>query len=304
MGPSWLKLLYYCPFPFPTVTSSGGGAEVKPVVTFSPNWRIILSYEPVTISCNIGSMAPKNPRYYWSKDGQRQSHHSQTIKINSTSSEHSGRYQCWTNSDLRSDPVRLDVVLSHLILQTPPIIYIGEPLTLRCHSYSWYIKTNTTFYKNKTVINFSENDNELRFAMVDWNVTGFYSCSRQISFNGVYRTYHATAMVTVRERPPLPSPSPDEKTSVSPWILLAAPLPLLSVPLLFFMCRRRHQQHTITESERKDKEEDDVCYTYIHPDYLQRGLPCERRDSHDYSTVYSLVTAAPTAMANVEGADA
>ncbi|XP_056401117.1 low affinity immunoglobulin gamma Fc region receptor III-A-like [Hyla sarda] len=280
------------------------GTEVQPVVTFTPNWRIILLYESVTISCNIGSATQENPRYDWSKDGELLPHHEQRISIDQASYENSGRYQCWVNKALKSDPVRLDVIGGRLILQSPPIIYIGDPLTLRCHSHLSYDKTNTTFFKNKTIIGFSVSDTELRFASVDQNVTGAYRCTQKIrTQQNNYKVFQAMTFVSVQERP---QTSPGEMAPMTIWILVGVFfLFLLFSVLLIFMCRHKlHQQHTITERERKDYlEEDEVYYTYIHPDCLQRGLPSQRRDSHDYSTVYSVVMAAPTSENNVEGAE-
>ncbi|CAJ0945824.1 unnamed protein product [Ranitomeya imitator] len=177
----------------------GSGAEVKPVVAFMPNWRIILLYESVTLSCNLGSKAQENPRYYWTKDSKLLSYHQQTIQIESSLEEDTGTYQCWTNRGFKSDPVRLDVVNSHLILQIPPVIYIGEPLTLRCHTFSTHQKTNTTFFKNKTAIHFSVNDNELRFTSVGLNVAGIYHCSQQIFIQKKYKMFNATMIVSVQE---------------------------------------------------------------------------------------------------------
>ncbi|XP_075700647.1 low affinity immunoglobulin gamma Fc region receptor III-A-like [Rhinoderma darwinii] len=258
------------------------GAEDKPMVTFTPNWRIIFIYESVTISCNIGSAAQENPRYYWSKDGKPLSH-LQTIKIESASAENSGNYQCWVKAGLKSDPVRLDVVGIPLILQTPSVIYIGEPLTLRCHSFSSYQKTNTTFYKNKTFIQFLVNDTELRFTSVDWNVAGSYRCSQQIFFQEKYKTFNAMTIVSVQERP---HTSIGEMTSMSLWILVISLLLLLSAALLIFTFRHklrirgRPQQHSSTEPARKYcSEEDEVCYMYIDTNHLQRALNTQRPES-------------------------
>ncbi|XP_044127702.1 low affinity immunoglobulin gamma Fc region receptor II-like isoform X2 [Bufo gargarizans] len=184
-----------------SATTEHCGAEVKPVVTFTPKWRIIFPYESVTISCNVGSTTQGNLRYYWSKDGKAlsQSHHQRAIKIESASDENTGSYQCWVKAELKSDAVRLEVVGTPLILQTPSVVYVGEPLTLRCHSFFSYKKTNTTFYKNKTAIHFSVNDTELRFTSVDWNVAGSYSCSQKILLHETYKTFNATATVSVQE---------------------------------------------------------------------------------------------------------
>ncbi|XP_066428550.1 low affinity immunoglobulin gamma Fc region receptor III-A-like [Eleutherodactylus coqui] len=250
------------------------GAEVKPMVTFTPDWRIIFQYESVTISCNVEFMAQENTRYYWSKDGKLLPHHHQRmIKLEPASEENGGSYQCWVKK-LKSDPVRLDVVGAPLILQAPPVIYLEEPLTLRCHSR--YQRTNTTFFKNKTAIHFSVNDCELLFPSVDWSVAGSYSCSQQLFLGSKYKTFSASTIVSVRERPPT---TVGGMTSMFPWILtIVLLLQLSAAAFLLFKCRHRlrirgrHQQHTITEPEGKcNSEEDDVCYMYVDVNHLQRG---------------------------------
>ncbi|XP_069584883.1 low affinity immunoglobulin gamma Fc region receptor III-A-like isoform X2 [Ranitomeya imitator] len=269
------------------------GAEVKPVVAFMPNWRIILLYESVTLSCNLGSKAQENPRYYWTKDSKLLSYHQQTIQIESSLEEDTGTYQCWTNRGFKSDPVRLDVVNSHLILQIPPVIYIGEPLTLRCHTFSTHQKTNTTFFKNKTAIHFSVNDNELRFTSVGLNVAGIYHCSQQIFIQKKYKMFNATMIVSVQEQP---HTSLGGKSSTSPWVLVVALLLLLFAALLIFMCRyklhftRCRQLNTITEPERRHYSEEDVCYSYIDMNHISGGIPARNSERHEYSTVYSLIT--------------
>ncbi|XP_040267737.1 low affinity immunoglobulin gamma Fc region receptor II-like isoform X3 [Bufo bufo] len=190
-----------------------------------------------------------------------------------------------------------------LILQTPSVVYVGEPLTLRCHSFSSYKKTNTTFYKNKTAIHFSDNNTELRFTSVDWNVSGSYSCSQKILLHETYKIFNATATVTVQERPQILLSG---MTPRSTWILVIALLLLLSAALLIFMWRHKlqirgqHLENTITEPQRKcGSEEDDVCYTYIGMKHVQTALPAQQPDD-DYSIVYSLVT---PAVGTVEGTD-
>ncbi|XP_075139683.1 uncharacterized protein LOC142214643 [Leptodactylus fuscus] len=287
-----------------SAATSHCAAEVKPLVTLTPNWGTVLAYEAVTISCNAGSEAQENTRYYWSKNGELLFDHQQMMKIELASEENSGSYQCWTNEGLKSDPVRLDVIGRFLVLQAPPVIYIGDPLTLRCHSYSAYQKTNTTFFKNKSIIHFSVSEDQLHFSHVDRSMAGSYSCSQQIYKHKQYKTYSATTIVSVQERPHAPvSGNP----LVLPWILVLAVLFLLAAALLIFLCRHqlrirgRHQQHTITGPETKhNSEEDEVCYTYINVNQSQRAVPAKRLNSHDYCIVYATVTA-PSAGGAVEG---
>ncbi|XP_071970811.1 low affinity immunoglobulin gamma Fc region receptor III-A-like [Engystomops pustulosus] len=251
-------------------------------------------------------MVEDNTRYYWSKDGNLLYHHQKNIRIESASDETRGTYQCWLEVGLKSDPVRLDVVGTPLILQAPPLIYIGEPLTLRCHTFASYnISTNTTFFKDKMMIHFSVDDNELHFPSVNQSVAGSYSCSQQIFLHEKYKMFSAKTTVSVQEKP---HTNLGGKSSTLPWILVVSFLLLLSTVLLIFRSRHKlghcccHQKFTITESGRRCSEEDvDMYYTSVDINHLKRVSATHRPDTHDYSIIYSLVTEAPSAVSEVEG---
>ncbi|XP_073465505.1 low affinity immunoglobulin gamma Fc region receptor III-A-like [Aquarana catesbeiana] len=162
------------------------GGAIKPVVTFTPNWGNIIYYDDVTLTCDVSSTVPEEPRtYHWYKDkrpipGDQQKLHI----IRSSVVEDRGDYQCQTIGGDISDPVFLNVTLTHVILQRPPsAIYEGDPLTLRCHHIRDFIAINTTFYKDDQEIKSSESDSTFHIPNITMSQSGLYKCTKQIHYN-------------------------------------------------------------------------------------------------------------------------
>lgn len=85
-------------------------ALVRPVVTFTPPWRRIISADTVTIACDIGATAQENETFYWYRDEKLMDIHEQNFTVPSASAVYNGGdYQCRTSTSDISDPVYLDV---------------------------------------------------------------------------------------------------------------------------------------------------------------------------------------------------
>ncbi|XP_068108260.1 Fc receptor-like protein 3 isoform X2 [Hyperolius riggenbachi] len=183
--------------------ATSGLAIIRPVVTFTPEWRHIVLGDSLTISCDLGSPAQENETFIWYRDERLMDFHQQNITIESASAVfHGGDYQCRTNTSDVSDPLKLHISLTWVLLQKPPNVYEGSPLTLRCHSAPLYNGTNTTFYKDGQVIQFSVNDSELHIDKVDRSATGIYNCTKIIRFNDpVIRSSEAYVYVRDPVRP-------------------------------------------------------------------------------------------------------
>ncbi|KAM4013106.1 high affinity immunoglobulin gamma Fc receptor I-like [Anomaloglossus baeobatrachus] len=165
----------------------GLGAEVRPVIIFKSNWSEILFQDPVTLLCDVGSAALENQRYYWYKDGEPlKVKDQQRLDIDSVYKEDVGDYQCGISNGVLSPRVTLNASTNFLILQRPPVIYDGDPLTLRCHGF--YEGINTTFYKEDKEIKFSVNDSELHIDRVVRGSSGMYRCTKLL--REPYHTYH------------------------------------------------------------------------------------------------------------------
>ncbi|XP_077319556.1 Fc receptor-like B [Lithobates pipiens] len=167
--------------------SSIGGA-IKPVVTFTPNWGNILYYDDVTLTCDVPSTAPEEPRtYHWYKDKRPIPGDQQRLHIiGSSVGRDRGDYQCQTIGGDISDPVFLNVTYSYVILQRPPsAIYEGDPLTLRCHHVKDFKAINTKFYKDDQEIKPSESDSTFHIPNITRSQSGCYKCTKQLRY---YRT--------------------------------------------------------------------------------------------------------------------
>ncbi|XP_077319562.1 Fc receptor-like B [Lithobates pipiens] len=162
--------------------SSIGGA-IKPVVTFTPNWGNILYYDNVTLTCDVPSTVPEEPRtYQWYLDNQPIPGDQQRLHIiGSSVVKDSGDYQCQTIGGDISDPVFLNVTISYVLLQRPPsAIYEGDPLTLRCHHLKDFNSINTKFYKDDQEIKPSESDSTFHIPNITRSQSGRYKCTKQI----------------------------------------------------------------------------------------------------------------------------
>ncbi|XP_041429539.1 Fc receptor-like protein 4 isoform X2 [Xenopus laevis] len=149
------------------------GALVRPVVSFSPNWATISLHDSITLTCNVSSTSLLNQRYSWYKDNERIKGEEQNFRIENAEEKDSGNYQCQTGTSERSDPVRLDVTNERLILQAPPSVYEGDPLTLRCYTPN-SIGKEVTFYKDNVIISSSPTDTVTLDTSV--GMTGTYRC--------------------------------------------------------------------------------------------------------------------------------
>ncbi|XP_077319548.1 low affinity immunoglobulin gamma Fc region receptor III-B-like [Lithobates pipiens] len=158
------------------------GGAIKPVVTFTPNWRNIIFYDDVTLTCDVPSTVPEEPRtYHWYKDKRSIPGDHQRLHITSSRVEDSGDYQCQTIGGDISDPVFLNVTEHHVILQRPPsAIYEGDPLTLRCHHVKDFNAINTKFYKDDQEIKSSESDSTFHIPNITRSQSGRYKCTKQI----------------------------------------------------------------------------------------------------------------------------
>ncbi|XP_040189843.1 Fc receptor-like protein 4 isoform X2 [Rana temporaria] len=189
-------------------------ALVRPVVTFDPPWRRIITSDTVTIACDIGTTAQENETFYWYRDEKLMDIHQQNFTVPSASAVYNGGdYQCRTSTSDISDPVYLDVRYTYVLLQKPPSIYEGDPLTLRCYSPPGLNGTNTTFYKDGEEIQFSVDNSELHSDKVERSATGTYRCTKTVQF-GEFRNSSSETYVYVRgdEVKPLVTFTPNWRT--------------------------------------------------------------------------------------------
>eukprot|EP00079_Xenopus_tropicalis_P031314 XP_017945085.1 PREDICTED: high affinity immunoglobulin gamma Fc receptor I-like [Xenopus tropicalis] len=178
------------------------GIAMRPVVSFSPNWATIAKNDSITLTCTVGPTAPLSQRYSWYRDNRRINGKERSFIIGKAEEKDSGNYQCQAGTSETSDPVRLNVTNDRLILQAPPSVYEGDPLTLRC--YSPYTKpVNATFYKDNETIS-SLNDSLTLGASV--GLAGTYRCKvcQPTEFNHSSPYSSAGIAITFQELFPRP----------------------------------------------------------------------------------------------------
>ncbi|XP_068108258.1 Fc receptor-like protein 5 isoform X3 [Hyperolius riggenbachi] len=232
-------------------------ASVRPVVTFTPHWRNILSGESVTITCD--SALQDDQPYYWYRDERVLDHHQQNFTIPSASWRDSGEYKCRTRTSVMSYPVLLEVSDADIILQrSSTSVYEGQSITLRCHSRSGYNGMNTTFYKNDDEIHVSTDDPQLVIGRLDGNSSGVYRCTQLLqTYNSTLFSGSSEIQIYVKDdteaAPTLPTPEfPGNRYST--YVILGMTLGLLLVPVLIvslFLLYKAKRSKTLLAGEEK-----------------------------------------------------
>ncbi|XP_075139666.1 Fc receptor-like protein 5 [Leptodactylus fuscus] len=170
------------------------GAAIRPVVTFSPDYKKIFTSEQITMTCDVGSTIGEGMDYIWYKDS-KQVYNGKSYTIQKAKTSHSGSYQCQTRPGEISDPARLDVSHGWLILQTPLYVYEGDDLYIRCHHYPGYEGGWTHFSKDKRVIT-DWSDNAIYYiGNVNKTTSGTYGCKKTVSGS----QYEDTVSLAVQE---------------------------------------------------------------------------------------------------------
>ncbi|XP_056401377.1 high affinity immunoglobulin gamma Fc receptor I-like isoform X2 [Hyla sarda] len=183
------------------------GAAIRPVVTFTPDYRKIFIGEKITMTCDVGSIG-EELRYRWYKD-EIYVYNGKSYTIQAAERSQSGSYQCETSNGERSDPVTLDVIsVGWVILQIPLYVYEGDDIKIRCHHKSGYKGGRTRFYKDNRIIRDWTYNEEYYIGNVDRKTTGKYKCGKEVYPS---RWYQDKAYVSVKDlfSPPVLTVSPE-----------------------------------------------------------------------------------------------
>ncbi|XP_077320179.1 low affinity immunoglobulin gamma Fc region receptor II-like [Lithobates pipiens] len=286
-------------FVFLSLSVGKSGGAIKPVVTFTPNWGNILYYDDVTLTCDVPSTAPEEPRtYHWYKDKRPIPGDQQRLHIiRSSVWEDSGDYQCQTIGGDISDPVFLNVTENHVILQRPPsAIYEGDPLTLRCHHVIHFTAINTKFYKDDQEIQSSESDSTFHIPNIIRSQSGRYKCTKQIHRNDITNVVELSdeSFISVKEKK-LPV-----KLEVIAAAVIGSLVLIVISAVIIWQCKKRkrvshpepHQAIFTTEITNKppennaDPDSQDVYYTYLDIIHVPKGNIIKHEDlTATYATV-------------------
>ncbi|XP_075049556.1 Fc receptor-like protein 5 isoform X2 [Mixophyes fleayi] len=179
--------------------------QVRPRVTFTPDWNKIFTGESMTLTCDVGSTVQGDLTYYWYRDTHKiYEGINPSIKIPSAHISHSGNYWCETRTSGRSDSVRLDVSDGLGILQAPPRVYEGDDLIIRCHHRPGYSSGHTIFYKDNGVIRDWGPDPVLHIGNVVVRTAGKYKCNKEVSGSSWQGQFEDAVSIDVQELFSLP----------------------------------------------------------------------------------------------------
>ncbi|KAG8560151.1 hypothetical protein GDO81_014812, partial [Engystomops pustulosus] len=172
-------------------------AAIRPVVTFTPNYKKIFPSEKMTMTCDVGSTIGEGMDYIWYKDNSPV-HNGKSFTIQYAGTSHSGSYRCQTRPGEISDPVTLGVIHGWVILQTPLHVYEGDDINIRCHHYPGYYGGQTIFYKDNKVIRDWGDDAEYNISNVSRTTAGTYRCRKYVYRHLLYYQHEDKVSVTVQ----------------------------------------------------------------------------------------------------------
>ncbi|KAG9469164.1 hypothetical protein GDO78_021108 [Eleutherodactylus coqui] len=152
------------------------------VVAFTPNFGKILTTEAMTLTCNVDPKIKDEQAYYWYKDGGQLNISQQSFTLQSALVSDSGYYQCRSTDTHISEPLRLDVSNSNLILQAPPFILEGDNLILICHSRQGLDLPLSEFVKDGSALQSKRKKSDVLMEKVQVYMTGGYKCIKQTEF--------------------------------------------------------------------------------------------------------------------------
>ncbi|XP_073422719.1 high affinity immunoglobulin gamma Fc receptor I-like [Dendrobates tinctorius] len=173
------------------------GFVLRPAVTFTPNWSKVFTGQSIIFKC-VMEPEVESPIYLWYKDGIQSQIGEQSFTIQSTKQDDSGTYQCRTPTGEISKGLRLEVSFGYLILQVPALVYEGDDVFLRCHSWPGYSVRRTIFYKDQTEFKPSVGDTGLLLKNIKIDMAGRYRCVKKAEQSRV-ATYADESFIHIRE---------------------------------------------------------------------------------------------------------
>ncbi|XP_066428614.1 Fc receptor-like protein 5 [Eleutherodactylus coqui] len=154
------------------------GTALRPAVTFTPTWNKILHGDSVVMTCDVDAAVQGNVTYTWYRNNEW-THTGKTFTIPSAQSRHGGNYQCSIGEENISEGITLYVTPGPVILQSPPYIYEGDDLSLRCHSSAGAFTGLVVFYKNNKIMSSSAANSEILLGN-HTDATEVYKCTKEV----------------------------------------------------------------------------------------------------------------------------
>ncbi|XP_055480428.1 low affinity immunoglobulin gamma Fc region receptor III-A-like [Psammomys obesus] len=166
-----------------TVSSGIGAGLQKAVVTLDPEWVRVLEKDHVTLKCQ-GTYSPENNSTKWYHNESIISHRNAIYFIRDARANDSGEYKCQTSGSMLSDPVKLEVHVGWLVLQTTKWQFQeGDQLRLNCHSWENRPVKKVTYLQNGRGKKYFHNNAELHIQKATHKDSGSYFCRGLIGHN-------------------------------------------------------------------------------------------------------------------------
>ncbi|XP_036058694.1 low affinity immunoglobulin gamma Fc region receptor IV-like [Onychomys torridus] len=199
------------PLPLPTallllVSSDIGAGLQKAVVTLDPEWVRVLEEDNVTLRCQ-GTYSPEDNSTKWFHNGSLISHQSANYFIGTARVKDSGEYKCQTALSMPSEPVKLEVRIGWLVLQTTqsPEFQEGDTIRLNCHSWRNKRVHKVTYLQNGRGKKYFHENTELHIPEATQKDSGSYFCRGMIGRNNKSsETLRITVESTSLSVPPWP----------------------------------------------------------------------------------------------------
>ncbi|XP_076794063.1 low affinity immunoglobulin gamma Fc region receptor III-A-like [Arvicanthis niloticus] len=148
----------------------------KAVVILDPEWVRVLEEDNVTLRCQ-GTFSPEDNSTKWFHNESLILHQDANYFIKSARVNNSGMYRCKTALSTLSDPVRLDVHIGWLLLQTTNWWFQeGDPIRLRCHSWKNKAVNKVTYLQNGKGKKYFHKNSEFCIPKATHNDSGSYFC--------------------------------------------------------------------------------------------------------------------------------
>ncbi|XP_075700649.1 Fc receptor-like protein 4 [Rhinoderma darwinii] len=171
----------------------------RPVVSFTPDWRIMFYNETLTISCLHPSNVQEEETYTWFRNNIQMDIKSQNFTISSIQLYDRAIYQCQTRSSVKSEPIRQHVITDLTILRVSRYVFEGDILTLKCDSRLDMNTTNAKalFSKNSELLKPKNYETYLYIGKVDKSVAGRYKCMKEALFKNDKKETDAEEVIEV-----------------------------------------------------------------------------------------------------------
>ncbi|XP_077116149.1 Fc receptor-like protein 5 isoform X1 [Ranitomeya variabilis] len=173
----------------------------RPVVSFTPDWRMMFYNETLTISCLHPYNVKDNDTYTWYRNDIQMDVKGQNFTVSSIQLYDRAVYQCQTRTSLKSEPVRPHVITDLTILRVSRYVFEGDILTLNCDSRLDVNTTNAqvSFFRNYELVKPMNYETYLFVGKVDSTVTGRYKCAKKAIFKNEIKESTAEEIIEVTE---------------------------------------------------------------------------------------------------------